>query len=79
MEEDFHVNKYRTVKVLMINRRDIYLLYREEELSTWVVANPYRNEVIAIFMLPDQGKMKRLEETLNQNYFENIMRLLKVR
>ncbi|XP_015864622.3 alpha-1-antiproteinase-like [Peromyscus maniculatus bairdii] len=79
LEEDFHVNKYRTVKVLMINRRDIYLLYREEELSTWVVANPYRNEVIAIFMLPDQGKMKRLEETLNQNYFENIMRLLKVR
>lgn len=73
------MNKYRTVKVLMINRQDIYLLYREEELSTWVVANPYRNEVTAIFMLPDQGKMKRLEETLNQNYFENIMRLLKVR
>ncbi|XP_059135820.1 alpha-1-antiproteinase-like [Peromyscus eremicus] len=79
LEEDFHVNKYRTVKVLMINRRDRYLLYREGELSTWVVVKPYMGDATAIFMMPDQGKMKRLEETLNQNHFENIMRLTNVR
>ncbi|KAL6060599.1 hypothetical protein STEG23_019771 [Scotinomys teguina] len=63
----------------MIYRQGRYFLYRDEELSTWVMVKHYMGDATAFFMLPDQGKMQRLEETLNQNYFEKIMRLIDIR
>lgn len=68
-----------TVKVPMTHRRGQFFLYRELDLSSWVMVQHYMGDATAFFMLPDQGKMWELEETLNQRHFENILQLIDLR
>ncbi|XP_005390504.1 PREDICTED: alpha-1-antiproteinase 2-like [Chinchilla lanigera] len=72
-EEDFHVNEKTTIRVPMINRLGIFLLTRDEELSSWVLVQQSLGDAMAFFILPDPGKMQRLEEGLTQEHFHNIL------
>ncbi|XP_028637877.1 alpha-1-antitrypsin-like [Grammomys surdaster] len=78
-EQDFYVNSDMTVRVPMVHRRGRFFLYRELDLSSWVMVQHYMGDATVFFMLPDQGKMWELEETLNQRHFENSLQLIDLR
>ncbi|XP_020670092.3 alpha-1-antitrypsin [Pogona vitticeps] len=72
-EEDFFVDANRTVKVNLMSQEGYYKYLRDDVLSSWVVeidfrgdgiAETYRDDITALFILPDEGKMKYLEGAL---------------
>ncbi|XP_060118312.1 uncharacterized protein LOC132589564 [Heteronotia binoei] len=63
-ERDFFVDANTTVKVNMMYRKGYYDFLRDEELSCWVVKVPYEGDYSAWFILPDQGKLKVVEDAL---------------
>ncbi|XP_005390497.1 PREDICTED: putative alpha-1-antitrypsin-related protein [Chinchilla lanigera] len=73
VEEDFYVDEETAVTVPMIIRLGIFLLTRDEELSSWVLIQHSVGDAIAFFILPDTGKMQELEEGLTQEHFNNIL------
>lgn len=75
-EEDFYIDKETTVRVPMINRLGVFLLSRNEELSSWVLVQHAVGDVMAFFILPDPGKMQELEEGLTQEHFNKILRTI---
>ncbi|NWU11857.1 THBG protein, partial [Cephalopterus ornatus] len=63
-QEDFFVDQKTSVKVDMMYRKGYYRNYFDEELSCWLVQIPYKGDVAALFVLPDEGKMKQVEDAL---------------
>ncbi|NXG16410.1 THBG protein, partial [Grallaria varia] len=63
-QEDFFVDNETSVKVDMMYRKGYYRNYFDEELSCWLVQIPYNGDVVALFVLPDEGKMKQVEDAL---------------
>ncbi|XP_075609749.1 alpha-1-antitrypsin [Balearica regulorum gibbericeps] len=60
----FHVNAKTSVEVKMMTRDGFYKTYSDRKLSCEVVQIPYKGDVAALFILPNEGKMKQLEEAL---------------
>ncbi|NWS72524.1 THBG protein, partial [Crotophaga sulcirostris] len=63
-QEDFFVDRNTSVKVDMMYRKGYYRNYFDEELSCWLVQIPYDRKAAALFILPDEGKMKQVEDAL---------------
>ncbi|KFP62351.1 Alpha-1-antitrypsin-like GS55-MS, partial [Cariama cristata] len=63
-QEDFFVDQKTSVKVDMMYRKGYYRSYFDEELSCWLVQIPYNGNAAALFVLPDEGKMKQVEDAL---------------
>lgn len=64
-ESDFHLDNKRTVKVPMMKHKILTTPYfRDEELSCSVVELKYTGNASALFILPDEGKMQQLEDSL---------------
>ncbi|NXT25607.1 A1AT protein, partial [Syrrhaptes paradoxus] len=63
-QEDFFVDQKTSVKVDMMYRKGYYRNYFDEELSCWLVQIPYNGNGAALFVLPDEGKMKQVEDAL---------------
>ncbi|KAL2303910.1 hypothetical protein Nmel_009194 [Mimus melanotis] len=63
-QEDFFVDQKTSIKVDMMYRKGYYRNYFDEELSCWLVQIPYNGNVAALFVLPDEGKMKQVEDAL---------------
>ncbi|ERE72988.1 serine protease inhibitor A3C-like protein [Cricetulus griseus] len=64
-ESNFYLDNKRSVKVPMMNHKDLTTLcFRDEELSSYVVELKYRGNASALFILPDQGRMQQLEDSL---------------
>ncbi|NXN35541.1 ALMS protein, partial [Rhinoptilus africanus] len=63
-QEDFFVNQETSVKVDMMYRKGYYRNYFDEDLSCWLVQIPYNGNAAALFVLPDEGKMKLVEDAL---------------
>ncbi|NXG33495.1 A1AT2 antiproteinase, partial [Dromaius novaehollandiae] len=63
-QEDFFVDKDTSVKVDMMYRKGYYRNYYDEELSCWLVQIPYNGNAAALLVLPDEGKMKQVEDAL---------------
>ncbi|NWQ80420.1 ALMS protein, partial [Columbina picui] len=61
-QEDFFVDQNTSVKVDMMYRKGYYRYYFDEELSCWLVQIPYNGNAAALFVLPDEGKMKQVED-----------------
>ncbi|XP_065696104.1 alpha-1-antitrypsin-like isoform X1 [Patagioenas fasciata] len=61
-QEDFFVDQKTSVKVDMMYRKGYYRNYFDEELSCWLVQIPYNGNAAALFVLPDEGKMKQVED-----------------
>ncbi|NXI49106.1 THBG protein, partial [Chloroceryle aenea] len=63
-QEDFFVDQKVSVKVDMMYRKGYYRNYFDEELSCWLVQIPYNGNAVALFVLPNEGKMKQVEDAL---------------
>ncbi|XP_067411221.1 alpha-1-antichymotrypsin-like isoform X2 [Emydura macquarii macquarii] len=63
-EADFFVDEKTTVKVKMMTRDGLYKSHFDDELSCEVVEIPYNGNVTSLFILPDKGKMKQVEDAL---------------
>ncbi|XP_069494090.1 alpha-1-antitrypsin-like [Ambystoma mexicanum] len=64
-EGDFHVDANTTVKVPMMRRTGMYSLTRDQALSCTVLKMPYKGGASAMFILPDAGKMKQVQDALS--------------
>nr|XP_028564261.1 plasma serine protease inhibitor-like [Podarcis muralis] len=64
---DFYVDEESKVKVPMMNKVSWFETYHDKILSCKVVKLPYKSNVSALFILPDQGKMKQLENALSKD------------
>uniref|UniRef100_A0A8C4VMP5 Alpha-1-antiproteinase-like n=1 Tax=Gopherus evgoodei TaxID=1825980 RepID=A0A8C4VMP5_9SAUR len=64
LEEDFLVDEKTSVKVSMMRRDTDYESHYDDQLSCWLVQIPYNGNAKALFILPDEGKMKQLEAAL---------------
>ncbi|XP_074854836.1 alpha-1-antitrypsin-like [Carettochelys insculpta] len=63
-EDDFFVDAKTSVKVKMMNKEKEYKIHHDKKLSCRVVEIPYRGNAVALFILPDKGKMKKVENAL---------------
>ncbi|NWI08770.1 A1AT2 antiproteinase, partial [Crypturellus soui] len=63
-DADFFIDAKKSVKVKMMHRSKPYNVYKDEKLSCWVVEIPYKGNVSALFVLPDEGAMKQVEDVL---------------
>ncbi|XP_057639379.1 serpin A12 [Chionomys nivalis] len=75
-EEEFFVDKDKTVKIPMMFRRGLYDVAYDSQLSSTILEIPYRGNITATFVLPDNGKMKILEKSLQANIFAKWKSLL---
>lgn len=64
-EQDFFVNNETTVKVPMMFGMGWFHYYFDAELSCTVLQMDYNSSVTALFILPDQGKLKQVEDALS--------------
>ncbi|XP_003214361.1 alpha-1-antitrypsin [Anolis carolinensis] len=63
-EEDFFVNADTTVKVNMMFQSSHYKYLHDDDLFCSVVEIPYKGGASAFFILPDEGKMQQVEDSL---------------
>ncbi|NXA11255.1 A1AT protein, partial [Sapayoa aenigma] len=63
----FHVNAKTSVEVKMMTRDGFYKAYSDRKISCKVVQMPYKGDVAALFILPNEGKMKQLERSLTKD------------
>nr|XP_021482490.1 plasma serine protease inhibitor [Meriones unguiculatus] len=74
-QKDFHVTPERTVKVPMMNREDEYSYILDRNISCTVVGIPYQGNTSALFILPNKGKMKQVENGLNKRTLMNWLKI----
>ncbi|XP_045433159.1 alpha-1-antitrypsin isoform X2 [Pipistrellus kuhlii] len=65
-EEDFQVDEATTVKVPMMNRLGMFNVHYCSKLSSWVLLMDYVGNTTAFFLLPDEGKLRHMEELLTK-------------
>uniref|UniRef100_G1TFX2 Serpin family A member 1 n=1 Tax=Oryctolagus cuniculus TaxID=9986 RepID=G1TFX2_RABIT len=63
-EEDFHVDATTTVRVPMMSRLGMYVMLHCSTLASMVLRMDYKGNATALFLLPDEGKLQHLEDTL---------------
>ncbi|XP_060138904.1 LOW QUALITY PROTEIN: serine protease inhibitor 2.1-like [Zootoca vivipara] len=78
-DNDFFVDEQTAVTVPMMKKDSLLEFYQDEDLSCKVVKLPYKGNASALFILPDQGKMKQLEDALNEDVLLKWMNSLKTR
>ncbi|XP_053458994.1 serpin A12 [Nycticebus coucang] len=71
-EEDFILESNNSVKVSMMFRGGMYRVGRDEQLSSTILEIPYLKNVTATFILPDEGKMEQLEESLQAGVLSKL-------
>lgn len=54
----------------------MYKVGRDDQLNCTVLEMPYQSDFMAIFVLPDEGKMKQVEEALGLDTFDRWQKLL---
>ncbi|XP_063998200.1 uncharacterized protein LOC135173188, partial [Pogoniulus pusillus] len=65
-QDDFFVNAHTPVRVNMMQSDAHYKSYYDEDLSCEVVELPYQGTARALLILPDDGKMKQVEDALSK-------------
>lgn len=65
-EDDFFVNTNATVRVNMMHHEGTSDIYYDQDLSCVVVELPYQGTARALLILPDEGKMKQVEDALSK-------------
>lgn len=64
-KQKFHVDEQTTIETLMMSSTRRFRLHYCSTLSSWVLQLKYLGNATAMFLLPDQGKMQHLENTLS--------------
>ncbi|XP_004434294.1 PREDICTED: serpin A12 [Ceratotherium simum simum] len=75
-EEDFILDGNKPVKVPMMFRGGMYEVGHDDQLSCTVLEMPYQGNITATFILPDEGKMKQVEEALSTDAFAKWKKLI---
>ncbi|XP_027712298.1 alpha-1-antichymotrypsin-like [Vombatus ursinus] len=78
-EDNFIVSEKTMVKVPMMIHEDIHYYFRDRSLSCGVLQIAYASNETALFVLPDQGQMKRVEAALTQKVMKRWLKGLKKR
>ncbi|NXP46199.1 IPSP inhibitor, partial [Heliornis fulica] len=65
-EDDFFVNTNASVRVNMMQSDSNYDTYYDQDLSCEVVELPYQGTARALLILPDDGKMKQVENAISK-------------
>ncbi|XP_042301435.1 alpha-1-antiproteinase-like [Sceloporus undulatus] len=78
-EDNFSVDEETIVKVPMMNRHSIFNIYYDKELSCQVVHLSYKGDASALFILPDPGKLKLVEDALGKEVLLKWANSLKLR
>ncbi|NXQ63271.1 A1AT protein, partial [Anthoscopus minutus] len=76
---DFFLDAKNSVKVKMMRQYDDFNVHRDEKLSCWVVEIPYKGNVTSLFLLPDEGAMKQVENALLKETVSNWLKSLEKR
>ncbi|XP_045307919.1 plasma serine protease inhibitor isoform X1 [Leopardus geoffroyi] len=74
-KQDFHVTSETVVQVPMMKHKDLYYYFLDRSLSCRVVGVPYQGDVTALFVLPSQGRMGRLENGLNEKTLRTWLKM----
>uniref|UniRef100_F7BF31 Serpin family A member 1 n=1 Tax=Equus caballus TaxID=9796 RepID=F7BF31_HORSE len=72
-EQDFHVDEKTTVRVPMMHRLSSFDVQYSDALSSWVLLLDYAGNATAFFILPDQGKLQHLEDTLTKGILATFL------
>ncbi|NXY21006.1 A1AT antiproteinase, partial [Atrichornis clamosus] len=78
-DDDFFLDGKNSVKVKMMHQNKAFNIHRDEKLSCWVVEIPYNGNVTSLFVLPDEGTMKQVEDALLKETVSNWMESLEKR
>ncbi|NXU53820.1 A1AT protein, partial [Turnix velox] len=78
-DDDFFLDAKNSVKVKMMHQSKHFNVHRDEKLSCWVVEIPYKGNATALFVLPDEGTMKPVEDALLRETVSDWMNSLKKR
>ncbi|NWH64289.1 A1AT protein, partial [Geococcyx californianus] len=78
-DDDFFLDAKNSVKVKMMHQNEAFNIHRDEKLSCWVVEIPYKGNTSALFILPDEGTMKQVEDALLKETVSNWIQSLKKR
>ncbi|KFO13763.1 Alpha-1-antiproteinase, partial [Balearica regulorum gibbericeps] len=78
-DDDFLLDAKNSVKVKMMHQSKNFNIHRDEKLSCWVVEIPYKGNATALFVLPDEGTMKQVEDALLKETVSNWMQSLENR
>ncbi|NWX64085.1 A1AT antiproteinase, partial [Promerops cafer] len=78
-DDDFFLDAKNSVKVKMMHQNKAFKVHRDEKLSCWVVEIPYKGNVTSLFVLPDEGSMKQVEDALLKETVSNWLRALENR
>ncbi|NXR13227.1 A1AT protein, partial [Semnornis frantzii] len=70
-DDDFLLDDKNSVKVKMMHQKKVFNVHRDEKLSCWVVEIPYKGNAAALFVLPDEGAMKQVEDALVKETVSN--------
>ncbi|NXX89831.1 A1AT2 antiproteinase, partial [Centropus bengalensis] len=65
-EDDFFVHTNTPARVNMMQQDSNYYSYYDQDLSCEVVELPYQGTARALLILPDDGKMKQVEDALSK-------------
>lgn len=60
----------------MMIHSSVYAVGHDEQLSCTVLEMPFKGNLSALFILPDEGEMKNVEEALGMNTFAKWKKLL---
>ncbi|XP_044128594.1 alpha-1-antitrypsin-like [Bufo gargarizans] len=63
-EGEFHINENKTVKVPFMSRTGMYNVAFTDEAT--VVSIPYKGNAVALFVLPNEGKLSEVEQNFNK-------------
>ncbi|XP_045671728.1 serpin A12 [Ursus americanus] len=75
-EEDFILDGNKRVKVPMMFRGGMYDAGYDNQLSCTILEMPYQGTIAATFILPDEGKMKTVEEALKMDTLDRWKKLI---
>ncbi|NWX15159.1 A1AT protein, partial [Aegotheles bennettii] len=78
-DDDFFLDAKNSVKVKMMHQNKVFNIYRDKKLSCWVVEIPYKGNVTSLFILPDEGTMKQVEDALLKETVSNWLNSRKKR
>ncbi|GAB1297746.1 Alpha-1-antitrypsin 1-1 [Apodemus speciosus] len=70
----FYLDTGKTVFVSMINHVGKFYLHKDESLSSWVLIQHFIGNAMALFILPDFGKMQELVQNLSHEYLISIQK-----
>ncbi|KAL1791171.1 corticosteroid-binding globulin, partial [Sigmodon hispidus] len=71
-EDEFFLDTGKVVLMPMVKRLGRFYLHEDKNMSSWVLIQHYVGNAMAIFILPDPGKMQQLVENLSYEYLNNI-------